>query len=129
MKIPTNVHKRLKKSCSKKEVLQNVFINEGYEYVSNSLYAVRMNEQVAQANTEGAPAMSVPYGANIIADAPSLRLSIDQLQDMLAIVKANGSSAVDISLGKIAAVFQGIANTLDRKSETITTSLLMGIIK
>lgn len=129
MNIPVNILKRIQKFNRIKPELQNVFVQDGHEHITNTFFMVRMLAQGAKDTTGEFPVMKVAEKMNMPKDdSQVLRIDVDYLIDVLEILKKNKASHVDIKFSERAMHLKGLSSPVNKNTIDIS-ALIMGCMK
>ncbi len=134
MKIPTNIIKRIKKTCSVKPDLQSTFIQGDKEYITNTFFMVSVPKQSNQSESDNSdrrlPIMKIAEEDATPKTADYTRLDLQHLIDTLEIMKANGTKFVDLKQSKLAISLTGYDSLqigIKTPPATVANALLMGL--
>lgn len=128
MKIPTNVHKRLKKTVSLKPDLQTPFVQGDHEYLTNTYFMIKTPKQENQKEDDRQlPIMKVAEENATPKEKKTTRLDVQYLIDTLEILKSNGAKIVDMQCGEHAISLTGLDSPFSERNKVKMSALLMVI--
>lgn len=128
MKIQKSIANRVSKTCKLKPEIATPFYQGNFEYVTNTFWLVKVPaDNKIEADRPNTPDMQVAF-VNASPNAiKSIRLDIEYLKDMLAIMEDNGTTYLDLSVGDRSVECRGYNSSLGTKYTG--TGLIMGVTK
>lgn len=128
MIVPKNIEKRIAKQMTMKPELPGVFYQQGYEYITNTFYFVKV-PKAEGIDAKNVPMMKVAEDNALSSDnIASPRFDLGYIMDMLEILKKNGTRYVDISINQKRAMKCVGLSSLNEK-DNVASGVLMAIVK
>lgn len=133
MNIPKQIQKRIAKTMHLKPELQTPFVQGEYEWITNTFFFVKIPKSPEQKETTAnLPVMSMAEKINMPKTSETIRLDIQHLEDVLAILKANGATCVDMKVGTHSIYLEGLQNPFtyaNKNTKANVEGILMAINK